>query len=171
MQPQISSGSARKIPPKFIIGGLFLAAAVIYLIISSTQANVEYFLTVDEVLSKRASLEGKTIRLSGAVLGESIHYDPQTMELTFTVAHIPGDYAVIEKAGGLALVLHQAISDPKNHTINIYYKGPQPDLLKNESQAILTGKLRSDGVFAADEILLKCPTRYEGAVPDQAGRR
>ena len=42
-----------------------------------------------------------------------------------------------------------------------------PDLLQNEAQAILTGQLGADGVFYADELLLKCPTRYEEAVPQQ----
>jgi cytochrome c-type biogenesis protein CcmE len=27
----------------------------------------------------------------------------------------------------------------------------------------------ADGVFYAEELLLKCPTRYEEAVPEQAG--
>jgi cytochrome c-type biogenesis protein CcmE len=42
-----------------------------------------------------------------------------------------------------------------------------PDLLQNEAQAILTGELMANGVFEADELLLKCPTKYEGSVPEQ----
>jgi cytochrome c-type biogenesis protein CcmE len=33
----------------------------------------------------------------------------------------------------------------------------------------MTGHLGEDGVFYAEELLLKCPTRYEEAVPKQAG--
>jgi cytochrome c-type biogenesis protein CcmE len=33
----------------------------------------------------------------------------------------------------------------------------------------MTGHLGTDGVFYAEELLLKCPTRYEEAVPEQAG--
>ena len=36
-----------------------------------------------------------------------------------------------------------------------------PDLLQHEAQAIMTGRLGDDGVFYADELLLKCPSRYE----------
>ena len=43
-----------------------------------------------------------------------------------------------------------------------------PDLLQNEAQAIMTGKMGEDGVFYATELLLKCPTKYEEAVPEQA---
>jgi cytochrome c-type biogenesis protein CcmE len=46
--------------------------------------------------------------------------------------------------------------------------GAKPDLLRGEAQAIMTGKLGDDGVFYADELLLKCPTKYEEAVPEQA---
>jgi cytochrome c-type biogenesis protein CcmE len=43
-----------------------------------------------------------------------------------------------------------------------------PDLLRHEAQAIVTGRVGADGVFEADELLLKCPTRYEEEVPVQA---
>jgi cytochrome c-type biogenesis protein CcmE len=52
--------------------------------------------------------------------------------------------------------------------MNVVYKGVKPDLLKNEAQAIMTGKLEADGSFTATELLLKCPTKYEEAVPQQA---
>jgi cytochrome c-type biogenesis protein CcmE len=31
----------------------------------------------------------------------------------------------------------------------------------------MTGKMGEDGVFHANELLLKCPTKYEEAVPGQ----
>jgi cytochrome c-type biogenesis protein CcmE len=48
------------------------------------------------------------------------------------------------------------------------YTGPRPDLLRHEAQAIVTGRMGEDGVFYADELLLKCPTRYEEEIPLQA---
>ena len=53
-------------------------------------------------------------------------------------------------------------------TLQVIHNGPMPDLLQNEAQAIMTGRLDADGVFHADELLLKCPTKYEEAVPEQA---
>jgi cytochrome c-type biogenesis protein CcmE len=32
----------------------------------------------------------------------------------------------------------------------------------------MTGQIDENGVFHADELLLKCPTKYEEAVPEQA---
>jgi cytochrome c-type biogenesis protein CcmE len=59
--------------------------------------------------------------------------------------------------------------DPSRARIKVVYVGPKPDLLRNEAQAIMTGRMAEDGVFYAEELLLKCPTRYEEAVPEQAG--
>ena len=153
---------------KFILGGLLIVAAVIYLIVSSTQASAQYFLTIDEVMEKGSSVVGRDLRLSGAVIGDSIEYDPQTLTLRFVIAHIPGDNQEIEAQGGLIEVLHQAIIDPNRSRITVEYNGVKPDLLRDEAQAIMTGQVGEDGVFYADELLLKCPTKYEEAIPEQA---
>jgi cytochrome c-type biogenesis protein CcmE len=153
---------------KFIIGGLLILAAVVYLIASSTQASAEYFMTVDEVSAQGQSVVGKSLRVSGAVVGDSIKYDPQSLTLTFDVAHVPGNNQEVEAQGGLAEVLHAAVVDPTRTRIQVQYSGPKPDLLKDEAQAIMTGQIGADGVFHADELLLKCPTKYEEAVPGQS---
>ncbi|MCX6039237.1 MAG: cytochrome c maturation protein CcmE [Chloroflexi bacterium] len=152
---------------KFIVGGLLILAAVIYLIVSATQANAEFFMTVNELKSKGNSLVGRSLRISGAVIGDSIQYNPQTMNLTFEIAHVPGDNAAVEMGGGLAAVLHTAVTDPTRARLTIVYNGPKPDLLRDEAQAIVTGHLGEDGIFYADELLLKCPTKYQEAVPSQ----
>jgi cytochrome c-type biogenesis protein CcmE len=91
--------------------------------------------------------------------------------LKFTIAHVPGDNAEVEKAGGLAAVLHAAVKDSSRQKLNIIYQGVKPDLLKNEAQAIMTGTLNADETFTANELLLKCPTKYEEAVPGQAASK
>lgn len=154
---------------KFILGGLFILAAVVYLIFSSTQQSAEYFMTVDELKTKGNQVFDKSLRLSGAVIGDSIQYDPQTLTLTFDVANVPGDNAEIEAQGGLAAVLKAAVADPTRTRVTVVYVGPKPDLLRSEAQAIMTGHLGTDGIFYAEELLLKCPTKYEEAVPQQAG--
>lgn len=153
---------------KFILGGVMMLAAVVYLIISSTQASAQYFMTVEELEAKQSEALGRELRVSGAIVGESIQYDPQTLTLKFTVAHVPGDNAQIEREGGLGVALHQAVTDPTRARVDVVYVGVRPDLMRNEAQAIMTGKLGEDGVFYADELLLKCPTKYEEAVPAQA---
>ena len=154
---------------KFFIGGVLILGAVVFLIWSATASTSEYFLTIDELNAKGSSIVDKNLRVSGAVIGDSIQYDPQTLTLNFEVAQVPGDNVVIESQGGLAAVLHEAVLDPSRAHMKVVYVGPKPDLLRNEAQAIITGYVDADGVFHADELLLKCPTKYEEAVPNQAG--
>lgn len=154
---------------KFVFGGILILGAVVFLIVSSTRATQEYFLTVDELNAKGSSIVDKNLRVSGAVVGDTIQYDANTLTLSFEVAHVPGDNKTLETQGGLAVALHEAVIDPSRSRMKVVYVGPMPDLLRNEAQAIMTGHLGKDGVFYAEELLLKCPTKYEEAVPQQAG--
>jgi cytochrome c-type biogenesis protein CcmE len=165
VQPQEIAESSDRM--KFIIGGVILLGAVVYLIASNLFTQQEYFMTVDELVSREAELVGQNARISGVVIGDTIEYDGQT--LSFEIAHIPDSAADIDDEGGLAEVLHQAANvEGSNRVEIVLYDEPKPDLLDHEAQAIVTGKLNSDGVFEADELLLKCPTRYEDSVPQQA---
>ncbi|MBN1427567.1 MAG: cytochrome c maturation protein CcmE [Anaerolineae bacterium] len=38
---------------------------------------------------------------------------------------------------------------------------PRFDSLQDQVQATVTGKLSADGIFYADDPMLKCPARYE----------
>jgi cytochrome c-type biogenesis protein CcmE len=152
---------------KFIIGGAMIIVAIVYLIYASTKASAQYFFTIDELQARGQSMLGQNVRISGAVIGDSIQYDPQTLSLHFTIANVPADNKQIEAQGGLAAVLHAAVTDSSRTRMQIVYNGPKPDLLRDEAQAIMTGHLAGDNVFHADELLLKCPTKYEEAVPSQ----
>jgi cytochrome c-type biogenesis protein CcmE len=131
-------------------------------------SSAQYFLTVGEVMGEKEKMIDRQIRISGAVIGDSIVFDESSGKLSFLIAEVPADYETVEQQGGLAVVLENAVNDPSSQRIQIAYVGEKPELLRNMAQAIMTGELRSDGIFYADEILLKCPSRYEEAVPDQA---
>lgn len=165
VEGQVAVGESGR--AKFIIGGLLIVAAVIYLVVSATQAAAQYYLTIDEMVARRSELGGRAIKLAGAVDGESIAYDTDSLTLRFEIANVPADAKQIEAGGGLAKVLYDALRDPDASRLQVEYVGPKPDLLRHEAQAIVTGTLGEDGVFYADELLLKCPTRYEEEVPLQ----
>ena len=153
---------------KLFIGGFVILAAVGFLIFSSTQASAQYFLTIDELAAKGPSMVDRNVTVSGAVLGDTISYDPQTLSVKFTVANVPGDNAEVERLGGLGKVLHDAVTDTSRTRLKVVYQGAKPDLLRNEAQAVMTGHIGADGIFYATELLLKCPTKYEQAIPQQA---
>jgi cytochrome c-type biogenesis protein CcmE len=166
--PQPASAGIMGGRTKFLVGGLILLAGVIYLIATSLLGNQEYFITVNAMLATPERYTDRSARVSGAVIGDSIQYDGHT--LTFDIVNVPDSITQIKDDGGLAEALHLAVSDPNAERLTIVVVGqPKPDLLKHEAQAIVSGKLGSDGKFYADELLLKCPTRYEEDVPEQTG--
>jgi cytochrome c-type biogenesis protein CcmE len=153
---------------KFVVAGLLIVAAVAYLIVTSTGSTARYFLTIDELRAMGQDADGLRVTISGAVLGDTIDYDPSQPRVTFTIVQVPGDPREVERAGGLAKVLRDAVTNPEAPRIEVVYEDVKPDLLQHESQAIVRGELESDGRFHADEVLLKCPTKYEEGLPDQA---
>ncbi|MFQ5409508.1 MAG: cytochrome c maturation protein CcmE [Anaerolineales bacterium] len=152
---------------KFLVGGLLIVAAIVYLIASTTTSTSQFFYTIEELQAQGAAAVGENVRISGAVIGDTITYDANSLELRFTAVNMPGDQSEIDAQGGLAAVLHRVVSDPAAPTLQVLYVGPKPDLLQHEAQAIMDGHIGEDGVFYADTLLLKCPTRYEDEIPGQ----
>lgn len=147
---------------KFLAGGLLILGAVAYLIISGTATGARFFITVDELLTD-STYQGQTVRISGAVLGESIDYDSEQLLIEFTIANIPQEF------DDLAVALHDSVNNPDATRLRVRVENQvKPDLLQHEAQAILTGTLGEDGVFHATELLLKCPSRFEEMGPDQS---
>jgi cytochrome c-type biogenesis protein CcmE len=134
---------------KFIVGGVVVTAAVVYLIVSSISSSAQYYLTVKELRGKGQVMAGRNLRVSGYVVGDSIAYSPQTSSLSFDIVDTHDELNATTRVD----------------TVKILYTGPKPDLLQHEAQAIAEGKLNPDGTFTANNLLLKCPTRYEDQLP------
>lgn len=144
---------------KFLIGGGLILAAVVYLIISGTISGAQYFMTVDDLTSNPAYI-GQSVRITGAVIGDTIQYDEKTLLIEFTVANVAND------APDLGAALHNAVVDTTVTRLPVRVENTvKPDLLKNEAQAIMSGTLGADGVFHVSELLLKCPSRFAESGP------
>lgn len=140
---------------KFLVGGVLILVAVGYMIISSTISGASFFITIDELLANPEYL-GQDVRISGAVLGDTIEYDSENLTIRFTISHIPQNF------DNLAVALDESVSNPNLSRIEVYIENEvKPDLLQHAAQAIVSGTLGADGVFYATELLLKCPTRLE----------
>jgi cytochrome c-type biogenesis protein CcmE len=143
---------------KFLVGGVLILGSVLYLVISGTLSNAQYFITVESVLNDPEYI-GQTVKVSGAVLGDSIVHilenEGEESRIEFTIANIPQEFE------DLAAALNQSVNDPTAARMRVVYYGDFPDLLQHEAQAILTGELGADGIFYASELLLKCPSRFD----------
>lgn len=125
---------------KFIVGGVVVLGLIVYLIFSAVQSAGAYYREVHEVLDQKAALTNKPLRMSGNIVTNSITYDAPTLSLAFKV------------------------SDPTdaNKQVPIHFHGVKPDQMEREgSSAIIEGTLRPDGTVEANNLLLKCPSRYE----------
>lgn len=149
---------------KIIIGGVLVVAAFTTLIISATKNSAAFYLSVKELQGSSEQYIGKNLRVSGAVLGDSISYSPETEQLYFTIVHIPEENE-LETTGDMETLLHAAVEDSESSPLEVIYDGPRPEMLNDEAQAIVTGTLNGEGVFIAEELLLKCPSKYEEAAP------
>ena len=136
--------------PKFLLGGSLIAAAVVLMIATNMAATMQYFLTVTQLRDRGPSMIDQSVRVSGAVIYKSTLYEMRNGE-----PHLEFDIVDTEDQIGQQTPLH------------IVYHGPKPDLLQPHAQAIVEGRLSPDGKFTADNILLKCPTRYQEQFPAQ----
>lgn len=134
-QPQARRKAANK-RVKFIIGGVVIALAIIYLIFTATQSTASYFLTVEELYDKESEIYGRNVRVSGKVVGDSVDFNSRD------------------------LILHFEIAGEGGETLPVLFNGPKPDQMRHDAEAIIQGKYDGNE-FTAQELLLKCPSRYE----------
>jgi cytochrome c-type biogenesis protein CcmE len=140
--------------PKYLLGVALIGAAVVFLIVTSMTASAQYFLTVTQLRDKGQAVVDQSVRISGAVIYDSsVLYEVRNNEPYL-------EFSVVDTEDQIG----------KETPLRIVYKGPKPDLLQPHAQAIVEGHLGSDGKFYADNLLLKCPTRYEDQFPNQVDK-
>jgi cytochrome c-type biogenesis protein CcmE len=134
-RPRTGSAAANK-RVKFIIGGVLIAVAIVYLIYAATQSTAAYFLTVGELYDQGSAIYDRNVRVSGKVVGDSVEFNSRDLILQFQIV------------------------DESGSTLPVVFNGPKPDQMRQDAEAIIEGKF--DGkAFKAQELLLKCPSRYE----------
>jgi cytochrome c-type biogenesis protein CcmE len=146
LRGKVESNRANK-QIKFIVGGAVVLGLIAYLIVSAISSSGAYYREVGEVLNEKPALTGKSLRVSGNIVTESVKYDAAALDLSFS------------------------ISDPKDASkqLPIRFHGVKPDQMEREgSSAIVEGSLGPGGVVAANNLLLKCPSRYEEGVQKDA---
>lgn len=121
---------------KFIIGGITIAVAIIYLVYSGIQKGGLYYLTVSELKEQGSIAYGQSVRVNGNVLDGSIQWDFEEGVLRFI------------------------ISDGENK-LSIIYRGVAPDTFRGGIEVVVEGKYAAENIFEADKIMAKCPSKYE----------
>ncbi len=131
-----------------IAAALTVLALGAWLILSAFQKNLVFFFTPSQVLTGEAPA-GHAFRIGGMVEKGSLKRSADGVAVGFSVTDMQRRVAVT-------------------------YQGILPDLFKEGKGVVVQGRLKADGVFAADEVLAKHDENYmppEAAYAlDQAAR-
>ncbi len=121
---------------KFLLGGIVAAAVIGALIFTSFSGSTSEYLTVAEIKALGPD-QTRDSRVTGAIVPDSVNWSTRDLHLTFEIEDETGDLA-------------------------ISYHGPQPDMLVDAVEAVVVGRYdQANQVFEAEELLMKCPSKYE----------
>jgi len=144
-----------RIRPRFYIGGALIALAIAYLIVSAIRSTSEYYLTVSEVGARQAELGRDPIRVAGRVKPGTISWEPNTLTLKFVIVPIP-DPAPTAPVRPVSVRAVDSVSFP------VFCEGqPKPDMLAENRDVIVEGKLTAGGVIIASQVMTSCPSKYQ----------
>ena len=115
-----------------IVGGLASLGIAAALALNALDSNIALYVTPSEVAAGKAP-QGKAFRIGGLVKEGSVKRQDMTVRfvITDTTKEIP-----------------------------VAYTGILPDLFRDGKGAVVQGRLGSDGVFAATEVLAKHDENY-----------
>jgi cytochrome c-type biogenesis protein CcmE len=129
----------RRLPISFILGGLAILGAVIYLVYANTRADAVYYLTVSE-LKSCATCASQSVRVAGVVQAGSIVSDDQKQQISFVIAD-------------------------SGNRLPVVYSGIVPDIFRPGITVVVEGHYTGQGPFQAQTLLAKCPSKFQVATP------
>ncbi|GAC1424093.1 MAG: cytochrome c maturation protein CcmE [Ktedonobacteraceae bacterium] len=143
MQPAIDahilSPRKRRIPLSFVLAGIAILGAIVYLVFINTQASAVYYMTVTE-LHNCTTCATQSVRVAGVVQTGSIVRDDAKEHISFK------------------------INDGKA-ILPVTYSGIVPDIFRAGIQVVVEGKYSGQGAFQAQTLLAKCPSKFQSATP------
>lgn len=137
-----SSRGSRGGQLRVALAGLLVIGALAYLVFASMPQGTVYYQTVKEV--RQGPSDPKPVRVAGAVAAGSIQRDAAQSKLSFEIA----DGA---------------------DRLPVAYRGVVPDIFGPNIEVVVEGRRDSGGVFQAQTLLAKCPSRFENAIPTPGG--
>ena len=129
----------KRLPISFILGGLAILGAVIYLIYANTQANAAFYLTVPE-LKSCTTCAAQSVRVAGVVQAGSVVNNEQNQQISFVIAG-------------------------SGQSLPVVYSGIVPDIFGPGITVVVEGHYTGTGPFQAQTLLTKCPSKFQAATP------
>ncbi|HEU4400727.1 MAG TPA: cytochrome c maturation protein CcmE [Candidatus Polarisedimenticolia bacterium] len=128
---------AARLSRKIVITVALLLAGFAVLFSVGLKGSLVYYLTVSEYLDRSGREDlGENFRLNGNVLTGSIVKDPRA----------PGARFVVTDG---------------TRTLPVVYAKETPDTFVDGAEVVVEGSMGPGGVFVAQTLLAKCPSKYE----------
>ena len=120
-----------------LMAGVVFVMVLGYLGFVAFQSASAYYLTVGELTAKGADAYDKNLRVNGTLVPSSFERDSS------------------------GTLIHFSLTDGEE-TISAVHDGVVPDLFFNEhSEILLEGTYGPEGLFDAEAIIVKCPSKYQ----------
>ncbi len=129
----------KKAKKRLVIGGLIVVMAMIAVVAFLGAGGASQSLEVAQAAS--GNFEGKKVQIAGKVVKDSYH---------------------AEGADAAFVVVGEEGQADTTTTLQVIYTGALPATFGNDITAICTGTMQ-DGVLHANEMVTKCPSKYESA--------
>lgn len=134
---------------------LGVMGTLIYYTTVNTQV---YYLKPSELIAKvkkDRSIYSDRVRVGGLVIEDNIKGANTGRRWSFYVTDERGDYQN-------ELIMIALKESKPSETIKVDYRGVVPDTFRAGGIAIVEGTYGKDGIFRADVLLAKCPSKYVG---------
>lgn len=129
------------------IVALVVIVACMGVMLFSFSGAVAHHVSIEQAMSR----PNETVQVPGSIVKESVKYDAAKGALTFDVA-----------------ALDPATKNPiPGQLMTIVYAQPKPENFDSAVSVEAIGRYR-DGAFHADNLLVKCPSKYDDGKPMKA---
>lgn len=123
---------------KYIIGGVIIVAFLAWGATAFLKTTIQY------VSLQEARNSTRTIQTIGKIDFDAVSYNRDSSRLEFTIFDPEGP-------------------DPSSaERLNVVYYGLVPGNFEQATSVVLKGKAGEGDVFVADQMLVKCPSKYQG---------
>lgn len=123
---------------KYIIG----AAVIVIFLVWGASAFMNT--TVQYVSIEEAALSNRTVQVMGKIDFDAVNYDSENSRLEFAVYDAEA-------------------TDPHGAgRLDVVYYGVVPGNFDQATSVVLKGAPGEDGKFVAEQMLVKCPSKYQG---------
>jgi cytochrome c-type biogenesis protein CcmE len=133
-----------------------IGVVVLLLMVTAIRAATTYYYTLPQFRALGRAALGRFVQVNG--VAAAVRWDSAAQRLAFELLPDP------------AVATSGAQPDPSRAApLPVRFQGPEPDAFHAGIAVVVAGTLQPNGVFAASQVLVKCPSHYTAAPAGVSG--